>query len=45
MSVYCILGVRYCITSVTVYMAMESVDKNLTDLSYLTGFLSALCVK
>lgn len=45
MSVYCILEVRYCITSVTVYMEVESVDKNLTDLSYLTAFLSALLVK
>lgn len=45
MSVYCILEVRYCFTSVAVYMEMESVDKNLTDVSYLTAFLSALLVK
>lgn len=38
MSVYCILEVRYCITGVHVYMEINSVDKNLTDLSYLTAF-------
>ncbi len=38
LSVYCILEVRYCITGVSVYMDMNFVDKNLTDLSYLTTF-------
>lgn len=39
MSVYCTLEVKYCITGVTVYMEMDSVDKNLTDFfSYLTAF-------
>lgn len=38
LSVYCILEVRYCITGVNVYMDMNFVDKNLTDLSYLTAF-------
>lgn len=36
--VNCILEVKYCITSVNVYMEMNFVDKNLTDLSYLTAF-------
>lgn len=38
--VVCILylEVRYCITGVNVYMDMNFVDKNLTDLSYLTAF-------
>lgn len=38
LSVYCILEVKYCITGVNVYMDMNFVDKNLTDLSYLTAF-------
>lgn len=39
--VYCILEVKYCITDVNVYMEMNFVDlnKNLTDLSYLTALL------
>lgn len=40
MSVYCVLEVKNRIPSVTVYMELDSVDKNLTDLSYLTFFLS-----
>lgn len=38
--VVCILylEVKYCITGVNVYMDMNFVDKNLTDLSYLTAF-------
>lgn len=38
--VVCILylEVRYCITGVNVYMDMNFVDENLTDLSYLTAF-------
>lgn len=36
--VNCILEVKYCITGVNVYMDMNFVDKNLTDLSYLTAF-------
>lgn len=38
LSVYCILEVKYCITGVNVYMDMNCVDKNLTDLSYLRAF-------
>lgn len=40
LSVYCTLEVKYCITGVNVYMDMNIVHikKNLTDLSYLTGF-------
>ena len=45
LSVYCILEVKYCITGVNVYMDMNFVDKNLTDLSYLTAFFCIVNLK
>lgn len=38
LSVNYILEVKYCITGVNMLMDIKSVDKNLTDVSYLTAF-------